>query len=231
MAAKPIRPLRLSFLLPTLIVVALLQGCASGPPPTPVELGEAALSEGDWRVAKTHFAEALRSDARMGRAWLGQSRAQLMGRDAEGALRSLSSLSKADRNLFQREARAVYGDALEAAVGQRLDLKKSESALVAARALSRLDSKRRGLRSILGRALVAEAGRLSWQGDRDRALALYREACAVVPGTLQAWVGAAEILLEMGQGKEAMALLAQAREHHPTAGSIRSLTIQALSLR
>jgi tetratricopeptide (TPR) repeat protein len=154
-----------------------------------------------------------------------------MGRDGEGALRSLSSLSKVDGALFKAEARTVYGDALEEATRQRLDRDKSESALLAARALSKFDPKRRGLRSILGQALIAEAGRLNWQGDRDRALALYREACVVVPSSLPAWVGAAEILLQRGQGKEAMQLLAQARQRHPTAGSIRTLTLQALSLR
>ncbi len=231
MAAKQSRTQSRSFFLPALLLVALLLGCASGPPPTPVELGETALSEGDWRAAKTHFADALRVDERMGRAWLGQARAQLMARDAEGSLRSLSSLSKVDRALFLGGARGVYGDALEGAARRRLDRKQSEAALVAVRALSRLDPKRRALPSVLGRALIAEAGRSSWQGDRDRALVLYREACIVVPGSLEAWVGATEILLQMGQGKEAMQLLAEARKSHPTAGSIRSLTIQALSLR
>jgi tetratricopeptide (TPR) repeat protein len=231
MAAKPMRTLRLSFLLPALLLVVLLQGCASGPPPTPIELGEAALAEGDWSSAKSHFADALRMDARVGRAWLGTARAQLMARDAEGALRSLGRLSKVDRNLFLSDARESYGDALDGAARLRLDRKKSESGLVAVRALSKLDPERRGLSSLLGRALIAEAGRRSWQGDRARALALYREACAVVPGKLDAWIGAAEILLELHRGKEAMQLLAMARKHHPTAGSIRTLTIQALSVR
>ena len=231
MAAKPMRIRSLLFSLAALLAVVLLQGCANGPPPTSVELGEAALSQGDWRVARTHFADALRTDARMGRAWLGQARAQLMSRDAEGSLRSLSSLSKVDRELFLGQARAPYGDALEGATRSRLNRKKSESALVAVRALSTLDPKRRGLSSLLGRALIDEASRRSWQGDRDRALALYREACTVVPGNLEAWVGAAEILLEMGQGREAIQLLALARKRHPTAGSIRTLTVQALSLR
>ena len=70
--------------IPSLILVALavlvLQGCASGPPPTPTELGEAALAEGDWRAAQSHFAAALRQDASNARAWHGQSRAQLAGR-------------------------------------------------------------------------------------------------------------------------------------------------------
>jgi tetratricopeptide (TPR) repeat protein len=231
MAVKPMRILSLPFLLPAILVVVLLQGCTSGPPPTPIELGEAALSQGDWRLAKVHFAEALRTDTRMGRAWLGTARTQLMARDAEGALRSLASLSKVDRALFLGEARVSYGDALEGAARHRLDRKKSESGLAAVRALSKLDPGRRGLSSLLGRALIAEAERRSWQGDRARALALYREACTVVPGTLDAWVGAAEILLEMRRGKEAIKLLALARKHHPTAGSIRTLTIQALSFR
>ena len=228
MAAKSRRILIFPILL---LAAALLQGCVSGPPPTAVELGEAALSQGDWRSAKTHFADALRGDSRLGRAWLGQARAQLMARDPEGSLRSLSSLSKIDRDLFRGEARVPYGDALEGATRSRLGQKKPESALVAVRALSKLEPDRRGLSSLLGRVLIAEADHRKWQGDSARALMLYREACTVVPGTLEAWIGAAEILLEMGQGKEAIHLLALARKRHPTAGSIRTLTIQALNLR
>jgi tetratricopeptide (TPR) repeat protein len=206
-------------------------GCASAPPPSPVELGEAALATGDWRSAKTRFAEALRADPRSGRAWLGQSRAQLAGRDPEGSLRSLSSLSKVDRALFSGDARSTYMDALEGATHGRLEREQSEAALVAVRALVKLEPDRRGLDRLLGRTLVAEAERRRWLGDRERALSLYREACQVVPHTLEAWVGAAEMLLERKQGKEAMRLLEAARKTHPTAGQIRTLTIQALDFR
>jgi len=209
----------------------LLHGCASGPPPTAVELGETALASGDWRAAKTHFAEALRVDSRSGRAWFGQARAQLAGRNPEGALGSLSSLSRVDRPLFVGGARSTYAEGLEAAARQRLRREQSEAALVAIRALVKLEPERRGLRPLLGRALVDEAGRMRWLGDRSGALVLYREACRVVPHTLDAWLGAAEILLELRRGKEAMRLLETARKTHPTAGQIRSLTIQALDFR
>jgi len=214
-----------------LLQAVLLQGCASGPPPSPVELGETALESGDWRAAKTHFADALRIDSRSGRAWLGQARAQLAGRDPEGALRSLTSLSKVDRRLFSEAARSTYADALEAATEGRLARDQSEAALAAVRALSKLEPDRRGLNRLLGRSLIAEGDRLRWRGDPKSALALYSEACRVVPQTLGAWVGAAEILLEFKRGKEAMQLLEAARKTHPTAGQIRTLTIQALSLR
>jgi tetratricopeptide (TPR) repeat protein len=209
----------------------LLHACASGPPPTAVERGEAALASGDWRLAKTHFAEALRADSRSGRAWFGQARAQLAGRDPEGTLRSLSSLSKVDRALFEGDARAIYVEGLDAATRQRLGREQSEAALVAVRALMKLEPDRRGLDSLLGRALVAEAARRRWLGDRKGALTLYREACQVVPNTLDAWLGAAEILIEFKRGKEAMRLLEIARKTHPTAGQIRTLTIQALGSR
>ena len=228
MASKSQRLLGLPFFL---LAAVLLQACASGPPPTPVELGESALSEGDWRSAKSYFAEALRIDSGLGRAWLGQARAQLLARDPERSLKSLSSLSKTDRGLFLGEGRDPYVDALEAAAKSRLGRKKPGAALVAARALSKLDPDRRGLSSLLGRALIGEADQQKWKGERERALTLYREACVVVPGTLDAWVGTAELLLESGRGKEAMQLLAAARKRHPTAGAIRTLTIQALGLR
>jgi tetratricopeptide (TPR) repeat protein len=214
-----------------LISLVLLSACANGPPATPTMLGEAALSQGDWQKAKTHFAEALRIDSNVGRAWLGQAHAQWLGRDPEGSLRSLSSLSKIDRKLLLSEARSLYADSLQGATEDRLRRKKSELALVSVRALSKLDPDRRGLASLLGRVLIGEAERWKWAGDGEKALSFYREACVVVPDSLESWVGAAEILLKMGDGREAIRLLAVARKRHPTAGSIRTLTIQALSLR
>jgi tetratricopeptide (TPR) repeat protein len=224
-------PKRFLPVLVLLFATLLFHGCASGPPLTPVEKGEAALASGDWRLAKTHFAEALRADARSGRAWLGQARAQGVGRDPEGALRSLSSLSKVDRDLFVGAGRSTYADALEAATRHRLDREQSEAAVVAVRALAKFEPDRRGLNPLLGRALVEEAARRRWLGDRENALALYREACEVTPYTLEAWLGAAEILIEFNRGKQAMRLLEVARKAHPTAGQIRTLTIQALSIR
>ncbi|HEB90303.1 MAG TPA: tetratricopeptide repeat protein [Deltaproteobacteria bacterium] len=220
------------FLLAFFVGSALLAaGCASGPPPTPVERGEAALAAGDWREARDHFAEALRLDGRSARAWLGRARAELAGRDPEAALRSLARLSKVDRDFFVGNARPTWGEALEAATVDRLARGKSREALASVRALARLEPGRRGLDPLLGRTLIAEADRLRWSGDRKAALALYREAVQVVPETLEAWVGAAEILLESRRGSEAMALLEAARKRHPTAGVIRALTLQAMAMR
>jgi tetratricopeptide (TPR) repeat protein len=209
----------------------LLVGCASGPPPTPTELGEAALAQGDWPAARVHFAEALRLDARDARAWQGQARAELSEREPEAALRSLSRLSEVDPERFRREARALYVETLEAATEQRLARRQSEAALVAVRALARLEPERRGLDRLLGRALLAEAERRRLQGERQAALQLYREACEVTPGALEAWVATAEILLEKRKGKEAIRVLQAARAHHPTASAIRLLTRQALKAR
>ena len=68
-------------------------------------------------------------------------------------------------------------------------------------------------------------------GEAKPALALYREACEVTPGNLEAWVGAAEILLEKKKRKEAIRLLEAARANHPTAGAIRTLSLQAMRIR
>jgi len=81
---------------------------------------------------------------------------------------------------------------------------------------------------------VASRARLPWrrlEGESRPALSLYREACQVAPATLDAWLGAGEILIELNRGKEAIQLLEMARKTHPTAGQIRTLTIQALALR
>jgi tetratricopeptide (TPR) repeat protein len=221
-------------LLATLIALCLLglvSGCASEPPPSATDLGERALAEGDWRSAKSHFAEALRMDSIDGRAWLGQARAQLAGRDPEGALRSLSSLSQADPERFRQEGQETYGDSLESAGVRRLDRKQTEAALGAVRALKKLEPSRPRLDRLLGRALVAEADRRRLAGDRKTALAFYLEACAETPQSLEAWIGAAEILLEQNETGQAMSLLESARRSHPTAGAIRSLTLQVLQTR
>jgi tetratricopeptide (TPR) repeat protein len=214
-----------------LLSFALLAGCAAGPPLTPTELGEAALMQGNWPVARAHFAQALRLDARDAQAWQGQARAELSERDPEAALRSLSRLAAVDPERFQNEARALYGESLAAATEQRLARRQSEAALVAVRALVRVEPERRGLDRLLGRALLAEAERRRLQGERQTALQLYREACEVTPGALEAWVATAEILLEKRKGKEAIRVLKAARAHHPTASALRLLTRQALKAR
>ena len=213
------------------LLVALFQGCASGPPPTDSELGEQALARGEWRQAKIHFSIALKKNPRAGRAWLGQARAQIEGRDPEASLRSLSSLAKIDAERFTGEGRPVYADALHEAAAARLSQGQSQAALVAARALAKLEPQRRGLNRVLGEAILAEASRNRLRGNRDAAFALYQEAAKVVPQRLEGWLGSAEILIESNRGKVAVRLLQAAREYHPTSGEIRMLSIQALSAR
>ena len=213
------------------LLVALFEGCASGPPPTDIELGEQALARGDWRQARTHFSIALKKDPRAGRAWLGQARAQIDGRDPESALRSLSSLAKVDRERFSGEGRPVYANALHEATVARLSQGQSQAALVTARALAKLEPERRGLDRVLGEAILAEASRFRLRGNREAAFALYQEAAQVVPQRLEGWLGAAEILIESNRGRVAVRLLQAAREYHPTSGEIRMLSIQAVSAR
>ena len=151
--------------------------------------------------------------------------------DSEVASPLDTPLNPVDRALFSGDARSTYVDSLEAATSVRLAREQSEAALVAARALVKLEPDRQDLDQLLGRTLVAEAERRRWLGDQQAALSLYREATHIVPNTLDAWVGAAEILIELKQGKQAMQLLEVARKTHPTAGQIRSLTIEALDFR
>ena len=214
-----------------LAVWVLLAGCATGPPPTETELGEQALLEGDWREALTHFALALRVDAADGRARLGQARAHLAGRDPEASLRSFGALAQVDRVRFQGEARAPYADALAAAIRVRLRRDQSEAALAAARALAQLEPDRVGVRRLLAEALLGEAERQRLRGDAQKAYALYVETTRTDPSQLAGWIRSAELLIEAKDGKGAVRLLEAARRHHPTAGEIRTLTIQALRFR
>jgi tetratricopeptide (TPR) repeat protein len=210
------------------LFVALVEGCASGPPPTPTELAEQALLRGDWRMAQRQFEVVLHTDPRNGRAWLGAARAHLVGHDPEQALSSLGMLARVDPLRFKGEARPTYADALEGVTKLRLARKQTPSALVAVRALAKLDPERRGLNRILGDVILAEADRLRLRGDRQAAFALFQEATRVVPQMLSGWIGAAEMLIESEQGKGAVRLLESARQYHPASGEIRMLTIQAL---
>ncbi len=213
------------------LFVALVEGCASGPPPTSTELAEQALLRGDWKTAQLQFEIALHADPRSGRAWLGAARAHLAGHDAEQALSSLGMLARFDPERFNGEAKPTYADALEGVTRLRLARNQTPSALVAVRALAELDPERRGLIRLLGDAILAEADRRRLRGDRQSAFALFQEASRVVPQRLKGWIGAAEMLLESGQGKGAVRLLESARQYHPTSGEIRTLTIQALGVR
>jgi predicted Zn-dependent protease len=221
------------FLALALLALAFvaLEGCATAPPPTDMELGEQALAHGDWREARNHFAIALKKNPREGRAWLGEARAHLAGRDPEAALRSLGSLAKVDAERFKLDGRPVYADALHGAAVRRLDQKQSQAALVAVRALAEWEPDRRGLNRLLGDTLIAEGTRLRLRGQREAAYALFREAALVVPQRLDGWLAAAEIMIESNRGKDAVRLLEAARKFHPTAGEIRMLSIQALSAR
>lgn len=226
-----ILPGRVVLPIAVLCLVLGWSGCASGPPPTATELGWRAIAARDWASARTHFEAALREDGADGRAWHGRAAAQLGARDPEGALTSLGRLARVDPDRFRGEAAETHGDVLAAATRLRLDRRQRTEALQAARALARLEPARRGLAGLLGEALVAEGDRLRMEGRREDALALFEEATRVLPGRLEGWVGAAEILLELRQGKRAIRLLEAARRTHPTAGQIRSLTLQALQVR
>ncbi len=206
-------------------------GCASGPPPSPTELGWQAVAARDWVGARTHFDAALRENSADGAAWHGRAAAQLGARDPEGALSSLGRLAKVDPERFRGEAAQTHGDVLAAATRARLDRDDPAAALQAVRALARLEPARRGLAGLLGETVVAAGDRLRMDGRRDEALALFEEATRVLPGRLDGWVGAAEILLEQREGKRAIRLLEAARQSHPTARQIRSLTLQALRFR
>ena len=222
---------RRAFALGFLSFVVFLQACASGPPPTPTQLGEAALAAGDWRSAQTHFAQALDLDEANGRAWFGQAKAQLAGRDPESALRSLAALARVDRTLFNEDAQPCYADTLESVTQHRLERNQPEAALAAARALAKADPSRRSLPRLLGQSLFAEGDRRRLIGERDQALALFMEANRVSPQFLEGWVAAAELMIEARKGREAVRLLEEARQYHPSAGALRTLTVQALHAR
>lgn len=208
-----------------------LPSCAAGPPPTATERGLAALAREEFAIASGYFAEALRANPQNGEAWQGQATAQVGALDPESALRSLARLAQVDAARFSGEGKATYADALASATKQRNAQGHHEAALQSARALVQLDPERRGLDRLFGQALLKEGERLARFGRQKQAFALYAEACKIVPQQLEAWVGAAEILIVSGKGKAAVRLLESARKHHPTAGSIRSLTLQAMRNR
>jgi tetratricopeptide (TPR) repeat protein len=210
---------------------ALLSACQSGPPPSLVEQGDAALAAGEAQRADALYVRALEEGtAEPARALHGRARVALALRDPERALRVYGDLARADRGYWQRTARVDYGEALFAAGRQRLVDGRAGEAVEALRASRRVDPARAGLGRWLRKALCAHAEALAMHGRRDQALALFREALEVDPGAVGAYVGAAEILIGTGRKQEALALLEVARRADPNDGRVRALTMEAMGL-
>ena len=216
------------------MLVALLMGgltaCHSGPPPTLVEQGEAAMTRGAYREAGGYFEQALAANARDVRAMHGRARVARIERDPESALRYYSKISSVDRAYFESAARDDYAHALLDAGNARLKRGKPGAAVEALRALQRVKPMQKGAVDALSRALTAQGERLNMLGRRDESLAHYREAIRLTPHSASAYVGAAEVLLASGQKQEALALLTDARKYNPTDNRVRALMVEAMGL-
>lgn len=221
------RPLGLVALL---LVLAGLQGCRSGPPPSLVERGEAAYAIGEFRHAELLFGEALSLDSSDLRAIHGQARTVLALHDPEASLRLYAQLARVDRVYFVGVAQEDYPATLYAAAESRLAGGQPGSALKALRMLQKAEPSRRGLADLLGRTLTAQGERFAMHGRREQAMAMFKEAIHQTPQAADPYVGAAEILLASGKQKEALVLLTDARKYNPSDNRVRALTVQAMGL-
>lgn len=209
----------------------LLAACQSGPPPSWVEQGDAALAAGEAQRADAFYVRALEEGTpEAARALHGRARAALVLRDPERALRIYRGLARTHRAYWQDAARADYAEALFAAGRQRLADGRAAEAVEALRAARRVDPARDALGRWLRKALCAHAEALAMHGRRDEALGLFREAFEADPGAIGAYVGAAEILIGTGRKQEALALLEVARRADPNDGRVRALTMEAMGL-
>lgn len=210
---------------------AIVLACQSGPPPTPLQLGEQAFLQKDYRLADERFAAAVTAQPdRKAAALHGRARVALVMRDPESSLRFYSECSKADAQYFRSAARPDYAITLLEVGKLRLSRKKVDAALSALRALQKVEPAQPGLDEALASALTASGRSYALHGHRKQALARFQEAMSLRPHAADAWVGAAEILLASGQKKQALALLTDARRHNPSDERVRALTVQAMGV-
>jgi tetratricopeptide (TPR) repeat protein len=214
-----------------LALIALLPvGCASPPPPSLAEQGDAAFERGAYREADRLYSEAIRVRADDPWALYGSARTALRLHDPERSLGLYARLDRADREFFRDVAGAEYARTLRAAGLARLDAGRTGGAVKAFRALRQVDPNEKGIRDLLSRALTAYGQDLVMHGRREEAMKIYREAIALTPRSAAPYVGAAEILISTGRRKDALALLQGAREHNPTDSRVRALTVEAMGL-
>jgi tetratricopeptide (TPR) repeat protein len=211
-----------------LLLAAGLAGCRSGPPPTLVERGEAAMAEGDLAAAERFYREASEQDPNDVRAWHG--RAEVARRDGapEASLRFYVEVARRDQFYLTGPARLEYAATLIEAGRERLAAGRADAAVRALKAARALVGGVPGLDPDLGRALTARGERLAMLGHRKRALADFRAAIVLTPNAAEPYVGAAQILLASGRRQEALDLLGAARAHHPSDLRVRALTLEAV---
>jgi tetratricopeptide (TPR) repeat protein len=213
-----------------LLLVWACLSCSSGPAPTLVERGDAALAEGDLVAAEGFYRAACEHDSDDIRAWHGRAKVALADDEPETSLRYYVEVARVDRLYLTNVARFDYTMTLMAAGRERLAAGRSDGAVRALKAARRVTGKVPGLDEDLGRALTLRGERLVVLGHQQRALADFREAIEYAPGEATPYVGAAQILLASGRKDEAMALLADARRKHPDDTRVRALTMEAVGL-
>ncbi len=233
MTTTPLDPAGRASALRWLVLLGLtLWGvaCASGPPPTLVEQGDAAFAEGAYRAADALYQQALEAQPRSLEALHGRARVAVVLRRPEDALRAYGQIGRIDRAYLTGRAAPDHARALYEAATSRLDTGEAGKALQAMRVLSKVDAGYPGTPVLLARVLTAYGEWLVMHGRRDEAMRHYKEAMATDPGLAAAYVGAAEILLTAGDRGAALALLTDAQRKSPGDRRIRALTVQAMGL-
>jgi len=219
-----------SVLLGLVLAVSGLPGCARGPAPTPLERADAAYAAGRLDEARALYVESQRAHPETAaRALLGLGRVTLALGDPDAAVEALGQLKRSDQRQFDTSARDDYARALFEAAEQRLGTDDDiEGALRLLRKLRLFDKAYPGGAAALATAHTRMGEQLSRQGQRTRALVHFAQARALKPGSADAWVGAAEILIAATRQSEALRLLGEARDRFPSDGRVRSLAVRAM---
>lgn len=211
------------------IAIGWLACAAPSAPPDPalpfLHEGEAALAEGDAEQAIAAYQLALAVQPRDPRALRGllEARVARGAGEGEAALEALAALEEATADPVDP------CPALSLAVWDRLGRGAVEPAEEAARRslAEGCSQARSGLADVLAARARADAA----GGDPEGAVASYREAIELDPRDPTRFTAGAELLLELGRARDAVALLAIGLERHPEARALRDLMVHALAIR
>jgi len=214
------------------LVALLFLGCAVVGPATPyLERAESALAAGEAEDAADGFRNALAFDPGSSRALHGLARSYSARGDGESALLVFSELMRVDASYFRDRASADYRFALYQAARSRLSRGDPAGALEALRELRVLEPNHPGLRDLMPRVLLAEAGRLQVIGRRGEAETLLREETGERSSGADLVVALAEKLIEAGLTDTAITVLSDALLRNPNDGRLTSLMDRALEIR
>jgi tetratricopeptide (TPR) repeat protein len=245
-------------LLTAASLLAGVSGCSSlresAPPRAPLSLldaGDMALANGEAKEAMRHFDQALEIEPESARALLGKARSLIALGKGESSLDYFTRYAAVETGPWPPHAMDDYCSALTLAALQAIDRDDPSRGLRLGRRLPRSECREPRQREIVMRSQLGLAEHERAVGQNDRALARYRvvleqdsavstktsgrrAARAVEPGAndelqAKAYKGAAELLLEAGDRRQALEILSEGVGRFPRDRELLELMVAVLA--